>query len=178
MKTIFVRALVIVSILSSIQTQAWTTSQDAADRLGATQMKELSFQKNSSNLTEAQKTELRKVINEAAQKGQIDEVKILVWSDKEYPNKNMKQSKSDIKLAKNRLNDLKSFLKKDLNVSTVDSYNMTERPNALQKFFNTSDAKVKNTTELVGAAPTDMNTGLFDMNAQASKGVVMIFMKK
>ena len=131
MKTIFVRALVIVSILSSIQTQAWTTSQDAADRLGATQMKELSFQKNSSNLTEAQKTELRKVINEAAQKGQIDEVKILVWSDKEYPNKNMKQSKSDIKLAKNPLNDLKSFLKKDLNVSTVESYNMTERPNAL-----------------------------------------------
>ncbi len=81
-------------------------------------------------------------------------------------------------LAKNRISHLKSFLKDELKVKSVDTHNMAERPNALEKFFNTGDAKVKNTTEASGAAPTDGNTGLFDLKAQASKGVVMIFLKR
>ncbi len=55
---------------------------------------------------------------------------------------------------------------------------MTERPNALRKLFHTQTEKVKNTTEMAGAAPTADQTGLFDNKAQASKSVVMIFMKK
>lgn len=42
---------------------------------------------------------------------------------------------------------------------------MTERPNALQKLLNTNDAKVKTAVESTGAAPTDGNTGLFEMKA-------------
>lgn len=129
-------------------------------------------------MSEAQKTELRQVVSEAEQKGKIDEVKVLAWSDKEYPSENGKQSKGDIKLASNRIHDLKTFLKDELKVSSVDTYNMSQRPNGLQKLFNTSDRKIKDTVVSAGAAPTDGNTGLFEMKAQASKGVVMIFMKK
>lgn len=178
MNNTFCRLLVAVSFLAGLQVEAWTTTQDAADRLGAQQVKEISFDKNSSSLTEAQKTEIRNAVTEAAQKGKIDEVKVLAWSDKEYPAEKGKQSKEDVALAKKRIEDLKMFLKKELKVSSVDSYNMTERPNALEKFFHTSDAKVKDTTEAMGAAPAEGNTGIFDMKAQASKGVVMIFMKK
>jgi hypothetical protein len=178
MNNTFTRALVAVALLTAFQAHAWTTSKDAADRLGADQVKEISFDKNMSNLTDEQKNEIRTAVNEAAQKGKIEEVKILAWSDKEYPAEKGKQSKDDVNLAKNRIRDLKAFLKDDLKVSSVDTYNMTERPNALQKFFHTSEAKVKKVAEASGAAPTEGNTGLFDMKAQASKGVVMIFMKK
>jgi hypothetical protein len=169
---------VLVAIAFAVSAHAWTTMQDAADRLGATKVKEVSFDKNSDKLTEAQKSEIRTMIQEATQKGKIDEVKVLAWSDKEYPSENGKQTKEEVGLAKNRVAYIKSFLKEELKVKSVDTHNMAERPNSLEKMFNTSDAKVKNTAEVSGAAPTTGNTGIFDLKAQASKGVVMVFLKR
>ena len=170
--------MVLMALGVSFVGHAWTTTQDAADRLGASQVKEVNFDKNSDRLSDTQKADLKATIQDAAQKGKIHEVKVLAWSDKEYPAEKGKQDKNDIGLAKNRIKNLKAYLKDELKVSDVDSYNMTERPNALEKFFNTSDAKIKNATEAMGAAPTAGNTGLFDMKAQASKAAIMIFMKK
>lgn len=170
--------LTLAVFMLSVQSNAWTTTKDAADRLGADQVKEVTFEKNVTGLSEAQKAEIRAAVSEASQKGKIDEVKVLAWSDKEYPTESGKPGKSDVNLAKDRLRDLKAFLKDELKVSDVDTYNMSERPNALEKFFHTSDSKVKSAVEAEGAAPTAGNTGLFDMKAQAAKGVVMIFMKK
>ncbi len=175
MKSLFCAALIAGAFSMA---HAWTTTQDAADRLGAAQVKEISFDKNSDKLSDAQKADIKTAVQEAASKGKIDEVKVLVWSDKEYPTETGKQDKNDVTLAKNRIKNLKYFLKDELKVSSVDAHNMTERPNALQKMFNTSDTKVKGAAEATGAAPTDGNTGLFDMKAQASKAAVMIFMKK
>lgn len=169
---------IVLAAAFSATAQAWTTMQGAADRMGAAQVKEISFEKNSEIMTDVQKSEIRSVIQEASRKGKIDEVKVLAWSDKEYPSEKGKQDKADVNLAKNRLKNLKNFLKDELKVSSVEAHNMTERPNALQKLFNTSDAKVKNAAETTGAAPTEGNTGLFDMKALASKAAVMVFMRK
>lgn len=177
MEKTFLRIIVALAFLGAVQVSAWTNSQDAGVMLGATQVKEITFDKKSSSLTDAHKLALKAAIDEASQSGQIAEVKVLAWSDKEYPSPTGKQSRADVKLAKNRIADIKSYLK-DLKVSDVGSYNMTERPNALQKLFHTKTEKVKNTTEMAGAAPTADQTGLFDNKAQASKSVVMIFMKK
>lgn len=169
---------ILIAIAFAASAHAWTTTQDAADRLGATQVKEVSFDKSSDKLTDAQKADIRAAIQEAAQKGKIDEVKVLAWSDKEYPSENGKQTKEEVGLAKKRINYIKSFLKEELKIKSVDTHNMAERPNSLEKMFNTSDAKVKNTAEASGAAPTEGNTGIFDLKAQASKGVVMVFLKR
>lgn len=176
MNNTFVRAFLGILLLASI-CGAWTNSQDAADRMGASQMKEFTFDKSSKNLTEEHKQEIRNAINEAAQKGRIDEVKVLVWSDKEYPPVKGKQDKVDRKLAKERMDEVRKFIKEELRVSRVKTYNMTERPNAVEKFFYTSDAKVKGIAESTGAAPTANETGIFNMKAQASKGIVMVFTK-
>lgn len=178
MNNTFVRAFIAMSLFASLQANALNNSKDAANRLGASGVQEISFGKDSANMTEAQKSEIRAAIAAAAKNGKIDEVKILAWSDKEYPSEKGQQMKSDEALAKRRLQGLESFVKKDLKISKVDTYNMTERPNALEKLFNTSDAKVKQTAEAGGAAPTEGNTGFFDLKSQASKGVVLIFMKK
>lgn len=169
---------VLIALVFSVTAYAWTTAQEAANRMGAIQVTEVVFDKNSDTLSDTQKSDLRVTVQEALQKGKIDEIKVLVWSDKEYPPETGKQGKDDINLAKNRIKQLKNYLHDDLKVSSIKTHNMAERPNALEKLFNTSDAKVKNTAENTGAAPTDGNTGLFDMKAQASKAAVMIFMKK
>ncbi len=177
MEKSFLRIFVALSFLGVMQASAWTNSQDAGHMLGATQVKEITFDKKSASLTDAHKETLRTAINEASQAGQIVEMKVLAWSDKEYPSPTGRQSREDVKLAKKRISDIKSYLK-SLKISNIDTYNMTERPNALQKLFHTQTEKVKNTTEMAGAAPTADQTGLFDNKAQASKSVVMIFMKK
>lgn len=177
MEKTFLRIIVALSFLGALQASAWTNSQDAGLMLGASQVKEITFDRHSSSLTDAHKETLRAAINEASQAGKIAEVKVLAWSDKEYPSPTGKQSREDVKLAQQRMSDIKSYLK-DLKVSSVDTYNMTERPNALQKLFHTKTEKVKNTAEMAGAAPTADQTGLFDNKAQASKSIVMIFMKK
>ena len=53
---------VLVAIAFAITSHAWTTTQDAADRLGAAQVKEVSFDKNSDKLTDAQKAYIRAAI--------------------------------------------------------------------------------------------------------------------
>lgn len=179
MKSFFLITATAVSFLAAMQlSAAGMKSQDAATMLGAAYVKEISFDKNSFNLTGAQKIEIRETVNQAAEAGKIDQIKVLAWSDKEYPSKEGKQGRDDNKLAKNRMKELKLFLNEDLKVMTIKTYNMTQRPTALQKFFHTTSEKVKNTTEFAGAAPTAEDTGIFDSRAQASKGIIMIFMKK
>ncbi len=179
MKNMYISVISLTILFSVLQTHAaWTSTEEAANQLGAAQVQEVGYDKNSSSLSEVQKNDVRSIVAKALQAGRLDEIKILSWSDKEYPSKDLKQNNEDIKLAKMRMSGIKQFLKDDLKISSVKMYNMTERPNAIQKFFNTKQAAVKNTTEFAGAAPVNGNTGLFDFKSQASKSIVMVFLKK
>ena len=171
--------LVLTCLLSvGLKAIAWTTAQDAGSRLGAFHVKEFSFEKSSSSISDIQKEEIRAALTESAQSGKIDEVKVLAWSDKEYPLDSTKQSKSDINLAKNRLINVKKYLQDDLKVADVDTYNMTKKPNALQKLLHTSTAKVKSANQMALADLKDDNSELFDSKQQSSKAILFIFMKK
>jgi len=150
----------------------------AADRLGANNLTEVKFDEKSSTLTEGQKKELQNLVADAKSKGEIKEIKVMVWPDKEYPSAGVKAAKSDIELADARAKEIKKFMKDTLAVNDVDVYNMAERPNKLQEWLKTSEAKVKGTAEATGAAPrTKDETGFFGMKGQSSKAVALVFMK-
>lgn len=161
--------------------QANATSDEvtqASQELGAKMSSTISFDEGKATLTDESKREIRDLVKKAEAQGRIDEVKVAAWADREYPTANTKASKSDIDLAKRRLTEVEKFLEKDLKVDDVDTYNMTERPNALQKFLRTDTAKTKTAMESSGAAPkTTSETGLFGQKAQASKAVLMIYME-
>ncbi len=165
MNSTFLRALLLVLLLVCFQGVAWTNTEEAAEQLGADKVSEVTFEKNSFVLTDAQKAALRKAVSEAGTRGKIKKIRLLAWSDEAYPPPKAQQSKEDVRLAKERIRGLKSFLKGDLKLSNVATYNMAQRPDALENFFKTSDAKVKIAAEAAGLAP------------RASKGVVMIFVK-
>lgn len=153
-------------------------TKQLADRLGASALAEVSFSANQTALTESEKAELSKLITEAKKKGEIKEVKLLVWPDREYPAPGRELSTADVKVVKARIGEIEKYLKDLLYVSSVESYNMAERPNTMEKMFNTSDAKMKKQAEATGAAPsTAGETGIFGWKGQASKAVAMVFIK-
>ena len=182
--TYVLRSLVIVSLLGSlfaIEALAMISEQtrQAATSLGAANLGEVEFVAGSDQITDQGRAEIRNVIDEARQKGELDYVNVLAWSDQEYPAAKTSQSKAEVSLAKRRIEHLQAFLKNELKIKNVSGFNMAERPGKFKEFLNTKEARVKKTTEVAGAAPVQENdTGLFGEKGQASKAVLMIFTKK
>lgn len=180
----FLRCLVVISLVGSlfaIEALAMISEQtrQAATSLGAANLGEIEFVAGSDALTDQSRAEIRNVVDEARQKGELDYINVLAWSDQEYPASKTSQSKANVTLAKRRIETVKAFLKSDLKIKDVSGFNMAKRPGALTEFLNTKDARVKKTTEVAGAAPVqDSETGLFGEKGQASKAVLMIFTKK
>lgn len=148
-----------------------------ADRMGAANLTEVSFDQKGSALTDGEKKELANLVQDARQKGTIKEIKVLVWADREYPQNKESVAKSDVKLADARIKEIKKYMKDSLNVSDATFYNMAERPNKVEELFKTSDAKVKHAAEGTAAPTTSDQTGLFGWKGQSSKAVALVFMK-
>jgi len=177
MKAWMISAMFLLSLSSWYAFAAADAETEAASKaLGASKVSEISFSEGKANLSDEAKDDIRGLVNEAKESGKIDELKVAVWADREYPTKNTKASKGDIDLARKRADAIKDFIKKELDVSDVKTYNMTERPNALQRFLHTPTAKMKKTMETQGAAPrTEEETGFFGTKAKASKAVIMVY---
>lgn len=172
--------LILIVSLSFNLAQAVISSgtRDLANQLGAVSLVEIDFGPNNIALTENNKEELRAVINEAKQKGKLEEVKVLAWSDKAVSPKDKSFSKQDVKLAKNRMMSIKQYLKEQIDVADVDTFNMAEKPNKLEQLLKTEDAKIKNEAISTGAAPRNKDDlGIFGEKSQASKAVVMVFIE-
>lgn len=181
---VILRCLIVIGLVFSlfaIEALAMISEQtrQAATSLGAANLGEIEFVAGTDSLTDQSRAEIRNVIDEARQKGELDYINVLAWSDQEYPASKTSQSKANVSLAKRRIENLKTFLKTDLKIKNVSGFNMAERPGKLKEFLNTKEARVKKTTEVAGAAPVeDSETGLFGEKGQASKAVLMIFTKK
>jgi OmpA family. len=158
---------------------AGTATDNAAHSLGAAKVSEVSFDEGKSVLSDSARTEIKNVVTDAQKNGKIDEIRLAVWADREYPAADTKAPKADVKLAEDRANEIKKFIKNELKVSDVKTFNMAERPNQVQSWMGTKTAEVKETLEGSGAAPkTEKEKGIFNQRAQASKAVIMVNMKK
>ncbi|UXR63328.1 hypothetical protein EZJ49_09600 [Bdellovibrio bacteriovorus] len=171
-------AVLLTSCLLGVQAFATGDTESTGKSMGAKVVSEISFEEGKAILTDETKNDLREKVKEAQQQGKIDEMKVAVWADREYPAEGTKASKQDVTLANDRAKALKNFIKDELKVNSVNTYNMTERPNALQRFVRTDTAKTKTAMEERGAAPrTQDETGFFNQRAKASKAVIMIYTK-
>lgn len=164
MKKVIKSIAIMTAAMLMFQAHALNT-QDAANKLGAAEYKEVVFQKNATNLTDAQKEEIRSVITTAASRGTIDHVKIMAWSDVDYPAQAVNQTKGEVTMTQDRLNYLQSFVRSDLKVANIETYNMTDRPDSIDRLVSS-------------VGPANSTAEIYDDKAQASKGVIIVFMKK
>jgi hypothetical protein len=153
-------------------------TQRAAEKLGALKVSEIQFKEGQASVSDSELQDIKKVIDDAKTAGKVSEVSVVAWADREYPPSGQAASKSDIKLADKRADNLKKYLKDKLGVRSVTTYNMAKRPNAIQELFDTRQAKVKGSLETTGAAPTDeTGTGFMGFKGKASESLVLVFVK-
>ena len=149
-----------------------TAAKQTAEKEDASYVTEFSFKKGSAVLTENAKSDLRKVITDAKQNAKIKEVKVITWSDSEYPSSEIKKlSSTERDLVKKRNNAIRDYVKSYSEGLDVDTYSMAERPSMLQEMFNTSDARIKKSMQDAGIATTD-SAGM--TAPKSSKSVVMV----
>jgi hypothetical protein len=151
---------------------------ETARDLGATTFSEVKFGLANSRLTEDQKKDLTSAIAAARLKGDIKKVKVLAWADKEYPKTQTKHDPADTELADNRAYEIKKYLKDNLAVSTVDTFNMTQRPSRIEKVLNTKDVQLKKQVEDESATEDMSKNSAFALRDESSKVLILVYLKR
>ena|GEM_PF-1058470 len=173
-----------ILILASILTfNSWgmvtSETEAAARKLGASSVGEVEFDLGKADLTDGAKEDLDELKSEAEQAGDIAEVRVIAWADKEYPPEQQKRyTKDDIKLADQRADKVRTYLREQLKLKSITTFNMAKRPNLFQEMLKTPTAVIKDTLEKSGAAPhSEKDTGLFAERSKSSTALVLVFKK-
>lgn len=116
---------------------------------------EIEFIKNENILSESAKGSIRNLITRTATgASRIDEVLVLSWADDEYPSKNLKKLSPDqITLADDRNKVIKDYIR-SLKSVDIEQYNLARQPRIFSKWFNTNDAKLKQSLVSAGLPTT------------------------
>jgi hypothetical protein len=120
-------------------------------------MTRIEFQPGSDELTALSKRRISRALAQAETLGSVNEVKVLSWADKEYPSeKRGKLSDEQKSLATRRNQAVRKYIQIIAGGDRMDiyDYNMAKRPSPVAEFFNTSDARVKESMEEAGVATT------------------------
>ncbi len=134
------------------------------------------FEKGEAALSTINKADIKKLAANARQnKKPIEEIRILAWGDKEYPDKiNGKAGPSEIILASERARVIRELLEKELKeYEDIDSYNMARRPNLLSKVLRNDEYDVKQAFESSGTTGSTLPDGSVSYT-KASKAMVII----
>ena len=132
---------------------------------------EIEFIPGSSTLSDNAKKSIDNVVEQSKQSGKIDEVMVLSWADEEFPSTQLEHlSKPQRNLADQRNKSVSDYLKYNRSLS-IDTYNMAQQPNALSKFFNTSDSRLKKSFTAAGL-PTSADSHQFP--SKASHSVILV----
>lgn len=139
----------------------------------------ISFEPGSAVLSQDSKDKLKNAIRDARASGKIKKIETAVWSDNEVPIAGENLSKADRELASRREKVVKSYLKDNLNISSiVQTHNMAERPSWFAKAFNTTDAELKEATNRQKPVVKEEEYRVFKENGRPSVAVVVIKRKE
>ena len=128
---------------------------------------EINYEPNSSVLSEKSKATLQSALEKLNAKDKNAELIVLSWSDKEYPSTNVKKlSKTERALADQRNKAIEKYLTTNNRIK-IETYNMAEKPNLVEKWFNTTDNKLKNSL-LAAGLPTTADSSYFSSKASSS----------
>lgn len=147
----------------------------AVAEVGGTYYTVIDFPQGKNALNDIEKQKLRQLAGAANARGDVKEIQVLAWADREYPAEGQKVGKNDKKLADDRLSAVKDFFKKDLQAKAdVDLHNMAQRPGFFAETFNSQDNKTKTSFENIGAAPNDVGSRQALVGNKASKAVILV----
>jgi outer membrane protein OmpA-like peptidoglycan-associated protein len=104
------------------------------------------FPVGKSELTPQAQAELERAIRLAKNTGDVDDITVAVWSDKQFPAKGESLPHDQVSLADKRGDAIENYIDKlddKYDVGHVKIVNMAKEPSALSRYFKTDDAKMK-----------------------------------
>ena len=142
----------------------------------ATYVTELSFERSSSKLDSRSRRKLDEILKSAKSSGRIDDVKVISWSDLEYPSeKQGNRSESQGQLAEHRADQIRDYLKRSDRSLDVHTFNMAKRPNSLARLFKSDDSRIKKSMENAGL-DRESNDKVYP--EKAGKSTVMVILEE
>ncbi|MGE3260963.1 MAG: hypothetical protein AB7K68_04205 [Bacteriovoracia bacterium] len=148
----------------------------AASELGAQEVAEIRFPKNSTRIRKAELRKLNAALVKAQAAGKIEEIKVIAWADREFPSFNSGSlPKADQALAERRTEEIGKALANKVKDVDVDKYNMAVYPTGVDRLFKTSDFRVKRSLEQAGIPNSDSGV---KTPAMSGKALVMILLEK
>lgn len=133
-----------------------SAARDVAAEEGASHVVEISFLKNSSELSDENRQSLSNMADSAMLNRKIESVKVIVWADEEYPSvRSHGLTRFQTELGDGRAASIKNYLQAKAGVNDIEIFNMASRPSAIQNLFNTEDSRVKRAMETAGIANSD-----------------------
>lgn len=136
---------------------------------------EIQFKKGASTLTAESKNKIRKLL-EMIKDHKVDAIKVITWSDKEYPAEDQTElSQGQQILVRQRNTRIKNFIsqqrKGDFEIEMVS---MAERSGKLKELWGDADARLKKSLEAAGIPNSDdPQKG----QPKASRSIVMLILK-
>lgn len=135
------------------------------------------FEPGTDILTKESKEEIAFLVAKARSNGKLDKIRVLAWADREYPVAGEKVPRMETRLADERGDAVRAYLKEQLDIGDVDVYNMARRPSAVSRMLRTPETKIKTKAEELGIAPSEADApSLFSERRRASSALVMAVM--
>lgn len=146
-------------------------SKYVGSEMGAQEVAEIKFGRGSREIGPKDLKKIQEAVREARRKGALEEVRIVSWADNEYPSSYTKRlPEAQQRLAEARAEAIKSSLQLPDGVD-VKTYNMAQRPGAMERLLKTSDYRMKSALEKAGVPNT--HTGV-KIPSFAGKAIVMV----
>ncbi len=132
----------------------------------------LDFTSGQKTLSPEATAELNRALMEARQKGEVESVDVVVWSDASATTKN--QPRSQIQIAKERGQNIEKYVDRMEPAANVQVHNMATRPGAFLNYLNEQDDMTRQQLSQMGVA-ADPETD--EVYGQSSSALVLIKMK-
>lgn len=114
----------------------------------------LTFPAGATQLSVDDKAKLKAFIESAVATGTIKEIKVASWSDRDVPTDPTKSlSKDDRRMAEERANAVRKYLRDQLKMKKVETYNMAHGAGRIAKAFRTEEAELRAAFASKDAAP-------------------------
>lgn len=137
---------------------------------------EVSFEKNSAELTQTARTKLSALYEEVRALGKLEKVKVITWGDVDYPAiYSKKTALSEVDLVVERNKSLLIFLDELTPKTNVQFSNMAERSASISHYFADENESTRKSLEAAGIPNTDT---IVKVPGKASKSIVIFIMEE
>lgn len=166
-----IKVFVFIFLSLSISANAADTAAEAHPSVLIT------FDPGSARISDSDKDAIRTAVRDVRKNFPIDHISVAAWSDKALPPQG-KLKETETGLAEERLHTIHDFLEREMELGSIDLFNMAESANWVTRTFRTKDAELKSIfTRAEGASASRSEFRAIRLRGAPYKAVIVVVRK-